>query len=176
MPRFKTRVAIVLVSTIAAILVVAAAQPSRINDSSERARFIGTWELVSTEYQFADGSKQPYADLGKDAKGYLIYAADGHMCAELMNPNRPKWKDSRKPTDEEKVSAMAGFIAYCGRYEIDVTNHVVYHYPDVAWMPNWSGTRQVRPYKLDGDILVFSDKTTDQPPIVGYAITWRKLK
>ena len=175
MPRFKTRVAIALVSTIAAILVVAA-QSSRTKESSERAHFIGTWELVSTENQFADGSKRPYADLGKDAKGYLIYAADGHMCAGLMNPNRPRWKDARKPTDEEKASAMGGFTAYCGRYEIDVTNHVVYHYPDVAWMPNWIGTRQVRPYKLDGDILVFSDKATDQPPIVGYAITWRKSK
>jgi hypothetical protein len=168
-------VAIALVSTIAAILVVAA-QPSHTKESSERAHFIGTWELVATEDQFADGSKRPYADLGKDAKGYLIYATDGHMCAGLMNPNRPKWKDPRKPTDEEKASAMAGFTAYCGRYEIDVTNHVVYHYPEVAWMPNWTGTRQVRPYKLDGDILVFSDKATDQPPIVGYAITWRKLK
>ena len=175
MPRLKTRVAIALVSTIAAILVVAA-QPSRTKDSSERAHFIGTWELVATEDQFADGSKRPFADLGKDAKGYLIYAADGHMCAGLMNPNRPRWKDARKPTDEEKASAMGGFTAYCGRYEIDVTNHVVYHYPDVAWMPNWTGTRQVRPYKLDGDVLVFSDKATDQPPIVGYAITWRKLK
>jgi Lipocalin-like domain len=87
---------------IVAILLLASAQQARDARHADRERFIGTWELVSTEQQLADGSKRPYLELGKDGKGFLMYSADGHMCAELMNPDRPKWKDDRKPTDEER--------------------------------------------------------------------------
>lgn len=31
--------------------------------SEDRAQFIGTWELVSTEQRLTDGSKRPYLDL-----------------------------------------------------------------------------------------------------------------
>jgi len=142
-----------------AVLLLAAAQQAREPQRAERDRFIGTWELVSTEQQLADGSKRPYSDVGKDGKGFLMYSADGHMCAELMNPDRRKWKDERNPSDVEKAVAMSGFVAYCGRYEIDEAHHVVFHHPEVAWMPNYVGTRQERPYKLEGDILTFSNKT-----------------
>jgi len=159
-----------------AVLLVAAAQQAREAARAERDRFIGTWELVSTEEQLADGSKRPYPSVGKDGKGFLMYSADGHMCAELMNPDRPRWKDESKPTDEEKALAITGFTAYCGRYEIDEARHVVFHHPEVAWMPNWVGTRQERPYKLEGDILTFSSKVAGGSGIVGWAITWRKLR
>ena len=159
-----------------AVLLVGAAQQARDAKHADRERFIGTWELVSTEEQLADGSKRPYPDLGKDGKGFLMYSADGHMCAELMNPGRPKWKDDRKPTDEEKALAMSGFIAYCGRYEIDEAHHMMFHHPEVAWMPNYVGTRQERPYKMDGDILTFSSKTAGVSGIAGWTITWRKLR
>jgi len=161
---------------IVSVLLVAAAQQARDTRHAERDPFVGTWELVSTEEQLADGSKRPYPDVGKDGKGFLMYSADGHMCAELMNPDRPKWKDQDKPTDEEKALAMSGFTAYCGRYEIDEARHVMFHHPEVAWMPNYVGTRQERPYKLEGDILTFSSKVTREHGIVGWTITWRRLR
>ena len=162
--------------SIVAVLLVASAQQAGDARRADRERFIGTWELVSTEQQLTDGSTRPYPDLGKDGKGFLMYSADGHMCAELMNPDRPKWKDEGKPTDKEKALAMSGFTAYCGRYELDEAHHVMFHHPEVAWMPNYVGTRQKRPYKLDGDILTFSDKAEGEPGIAGWTITWRKLR
>jgi hypothetical protein len=162
--------------SIVAVLLVASAQQAREARHAERERFIGTWELVSTEEQLTDGSKRPYPAVGKDGKGFLMYGADGHMCAELMNPDRPKWKDEQKPTDQEKALAMGGFIAYCGRYELDEAHRVMFHHPEVAWMPNYVGTRQERPYKLEGDILTFSNKASGEPGIAGWTITWRKLR
>ena len=97
-------------------------------------------------------------------------------CAAGMNPDRPAWKDGNKPTDAEKLRAIEGFFAYCGRYEIDVANHAIYHYPEVAWMPNFVGTKQQRPYTFDGELLTFSGKTTNRPGIESWAITWRKFK
>jgi hypothetical protein len=132
---------------------------------SIRDRFIGAWELVSTEERLANGSKRHYPDAGPNGKGYLIYAADGHMCAQLMNPDRPRWKDANRPTRSEKTSAFDGFSAYCGRYEIDEAKSIVYHLPDVAWIPSLIGTKQPRPYTFNEDLLTFSDKATDEPGI-----------
>jgi hypothetical protein len=143
--------------------------------SSVRARIVGTWELVSTTEYMADGSKRPYQDVGPHGKGFLIYTADGHMCAAGMNPDRPAWKDVNKPTDAEKLLAMDTFFSYCGRYEIDISNRTIYHYPEVALEPGFVGTKQKRPYKFDGEILTFSDKDTS-PGVERYAISWKKMR
>ena len=140
-----------------------------------QARIIGAWELVSTEERMLDGSRRPYTDVGPRGKGYLLYTADGHMCATGMNPDRPLWNDVNKPTDAEKLRAMDGFFGYCGRYEVDTANQVIYHYPEVAVEPGLAGTKQKRPYTFDGDLLTFSDKDT-APGIESYAISWKKTK
>ena len=137
-----------------------AAQGDQDSVINVHALIVGTWELVSTEEHMADGSKRPYQDIGASGKGYLMYTADGHMCAAGMNPDRPAWKDRNKPTDAEKLRAIEGFFAYCGRYE----------------MPNFVGTKQQRPYTFDGELLTFSGKNTNRPGVESWAITWRKFK
>jgi len=142
---------------------------------SARDRFVGAWELVSTEFTMKDGSKRPYPDVGANGRGYLIYTADGHMCAQLVGSNRMLWKDPSRPTAAEKIAAMDGLTAYCGRFEIDESKHVVYHYPEVAWQPNFEGTKQTRPYVFENDLLTFSDKEEEEPGVVSYRIVWRRM-
>src|SRR5580704_2336902 len=161
-----------LVLTVACLLAEVRKKESPGNDS---ALVIGTWELVSTEEHMTDGSKRPYQDVGPRGKGYLMYTADGHMCAAGMNPDRPAWGDVNRPTAAERLRAMEGFFGYCGRYKIDVANHVIYHYPEVALDPNFVGTEQKRPYKFYGDGLTFSDKDTT-PGVESYSISWKKMK
>jgi hypothetical protein len=141
----------------------------------DRQRLIGAWSLASTEERLPDGSKRPYRDVGPRGKGYLIYTADGHMCAAGMDPDRPAWHDVNKPTNLEKLRAMEGFFGYCGRYEIDPANHVIYHYPEVAQDPNLVGTKQRRPYKFDGDTITYSDND-NTPGVDAYTIRWKKMK
>jgi hypothetical protein len=50
----------------------------------------------------------------RGALDYLIYTDANRMCALLMDPNRPKWKDPRAPTGAEATSAILGMTAYCG--------------------------------------------------------------
>jgi hypothetical protein len=142
--------------------------------SEDRAQIIGTWGLVSTKERLTNGSERPYLDVGANGRGYLIYTADGHMCAAMMNPDRPAWKDDNKPTETEKVRAMDGFYGYCGRYEIDTLHHAIHHYPEVALDPNIIGTNQIRPYVLDAETLTFSDKDTT-PGVESYTISWKKI-
>ncbi len=164
---------LVIVLALTACLLGAAWQAD--NDSSVRSRIVGTWELVSTVEYMTDGSKRPYPEVGSNGKGFLMYTADGHMCAAGMNPDRPAWHDSNKPTDAEKLRAMEGFFGYCGRYEIDAASHTIYHYPEVALEPGFVGTRQKRPYTFDGEILTFSDKDTT-PGVERYEISWKKAR
>jgi hypothetical protein len=142
--------------------------------ASVRARIIGTWELVSTVEYMTDGSKRPYQDVGPHGKGFLMYTADGHMCAAGMNPDRPAWKDANKPTDAEQLRAIEGFFGYCGRYEIDVANH---HLPLSRSRagPELRGNQAKAPYSFDGEVLAFSDKDAT-PGVERYAISWKKVK
>ena len=159
------------------ILSMGAAQTKHISERpSVRSQFVGTWELVSTEERLKDGTRRSYPDLGPQGRGILIYTADGYMCAQLMNPDRPKWKDENKPTDAEKISAFDGFTSYCGKYEVNESEGAVYHLPETAWMPAFVGTKQQRPYTLRGDVLTFAGKATDEPSVESYVIVWRKVR
>lgn len=144
---------------------------------SVRERFVGTWKLVSTEYRYTDGTRRPYPDVGPHGKGYLMYRLDGRLCAQLMNPDRPAWKEAGHPTDAEKISAFDGSFAYCGKYEVDEAKHVMIHPPEVASWPGLVGSKQPRPYTFSdsGDLLTFSGKERDEPGAESYSITWRKV-
>ena len=72
-------------------------------ESETRNRIVGTWRLVSTEETMKDGTTRPYQLEGLKGKGFLMYARDGYMCANLVNPNRPKWIDSEQPTTERRL-------------------------------------------------------------------------
>ena len=144
--------------------------------ASIQAQLVGTWELVSTEEHLKDGTTRSYPDLGPHGKGFLVYTADGYMCAQLMNPDRPRWKDENNPTDAEKISAFDGFTSYCGKYEVNESERAVYHLPETAWMPAFVGTKQQRPYTLSVDVLTFAGKATDQSAVESYVIVWRKVR
>ena len=137
-------------------------------------KLVGTWVLVSARDRMKDGRERFYPELGAHGKGYLVYTADGHMCAQLMNPDRPKWKEFDKPTEAEKIAAIDGFSSYCGRYEVDEEKGVLVHLPELAWSPNYVGTRQLRPYTLQDGLLTFAGKPLDEPEVESYLITWRR--
>jgi len=140
-------------------------------------QFVGTWKLISTEEKFNDGSSRPYQDVGPHGTGYLIYTADGHMCAELTGADRPKW--SVPPTSAQKIAALETFSAYCGRFEVDEANHVMWHYPELALDPNFVDTKQRRPYRFEGNRLIFSDKQApeeDDQTVDWWTIVWEKEK
>lgn len=123
-----------------------------------------------------DGTTRPYSSFGPNAKGLLMYQRDGHMCAELMNPDRPKSADPRHSTPEEKNAAAEGSFAYCGRYEIDATQDWIVHQPEVATDPDYVGSRQVRPFRFDGGRLILSDNEKNDPSVARWKIVWEKVQ
>ena len=98
------------------------------------------------------------------------------MCANLVNPDRPKWADTGAPTNAEAIGAGEGTFAYCGRFEIDAEKQQIVHLPEVATDPGYVGTRQVRPYHFEGDKLILGDAVKNDPEVVRWKIVWEKVK
>ena len=143
-------------------------------ESQIRDRIVGTWRLVVTEQTMKDGTTRPDPSFGAHAKGFLMYQRDGYMCADLVNPDRPKWADPAHVTPEEKLAALDGAFAYCGRYEIDVKQKQIVHLPEVATDPGWVGSRQVRPYRFEDGRLILSDVAKNDPSVARWKIVWEK--
>jgi len=146
------------------------------SESEIRDRIVGTWKLVSTLETLKDGTTRPYPEYGPNGKGFLMYSRDGFMCADLVNPERPKWVNPTEPTTEEKVAAADGSFAYCGRYEIDAKQNRLVHLPEVATDPGYVGSRQIRPYKFEDGRLVLSDVATAKPGVLRWKIVWEKVR
>lgn len=72
------------------------AQQNASDESWVRNKIIGTWRLVLAEDTLRNGSTR--AIYGLKGQGYLVYSTDGFMCAVLMDPDRPKWTNPKKPT------------------------------------------------------------------------------
>jgi hypothetical protein len=117
---------------------------------------LGTWKLESyTTEDIATGQKSTL--LGSHPSGYLSYGSDCRMHAILV-------KDGRKPpatfvpTDAERIDLYNGFIAYAGTYRIE--GDKVSHQVDASWNQSWTGTTQVRRFRIDGNRLYITTLPT----------------
>lgn len=91
-----------------------------------------------------------------------MYNPDGHMCAQIMDSDRPAWKDPDNPTNAEKIAYYDSFIAYCGTYQLSADGSFVTHYPTVAWSQAYIGSAQVRHFKLEGNRLIIAVVNPDR--------------
>jgi hypothetical protein len=161
----------------AATLLLACAPPVLAQTESEiRNRIVGTWKLVLTEETLKAGGTRPMSAYGPHGKGFLMYQRDGYMCADLVNPDRPKWANPAKTTADEKAAAADGTFAYCGRYEIDTARKQLVHLPEVATNPGYVGSRQIRPYVFEDGRLVLGDVEKDDPDVSRWRIVWEKVR
>ena len=170
----KGYVALVLILCLAADVGVLAAKEDKKN--SLQSKFVGTWKLVSIAAQYPDGRILADPDLGPGAKGYLIYDNNGHMCAQLMNPNRFDWRNADNATLQEAKSGVDGYVAYCGTYEIHENESVVIHHRELALVPNSVGTSVARPFTFEGNRLILRllGKAHNGQQL-GFTLTWERV-
>src|SRR5208282_2448402 len=80
--------------------------------------------------------------------------------AILVWEKRPKPTDVN-PTEPERAELHRTMTAYAGTYTLEqgkVTHHV-----DISWNEAWTGTEQVRFFKLDGDTLTITTAPAKHP-------------
>jgi hypothetical protein len=138
--------------------------------------FVGTWRLVSSVESLPDGTSRPYG-FGPHAQGYLMYDATGHVCAQVIDPDRPKWVDPDHPTPQEVKTAFDGFGGYCGTFTVDEKAHTSAHIPEVSLDPNLIGQPKPRSYKFEGDKLIYSGTEKLEPSgESNWTMIWEKIK
>jgi hypothetical protein len=141
------------------------------------AQLVGTWKLVSIEDTSQDGTAHPSTQFGPHPHGFLMYEPDGHMCATIVNGDRPTWKDPAKATDAEKIAYYDTLIAYCGTYKLDSATSTVTHYPEIAWEPAYVGSTQPRPFRLEGNKLIITATVgMSDPRIQKRVLVWERAK
>ncbi len=113
---------------------------------------IGTWKLKSYVREVA-ATGERYNERGEHPNGYLSYAPDGRMYAIITWGDRAAPADI-VPTSEERIKLFSTMISYAGTYTFDAEK--VVHHVDNSWNQSWTGTDQVRFYKLDGNTLTIT--------------------
>jgi len=136
-------------------LIVFLSSPAAADDAS----IVGTWKFQSFVREvIATGERQN--EFGEKPSGYISYQPDGRMFALLVADNRVKPSGS-PPTDDEKVKLFGALMAYSGTYVLD--GDKVTHKVDVSWNQSWTGTDQVRFYKIEDRTLTITTAINKNP-------------
>jgi hypothetical protein len=112
---------------------------------------LGTYRLVSEQRTIVD-TKEVIPGTG--ASGYITYGDDGRMIVLIVRQPRPRPEAAEKITDQQRIELFRTITAYAGTYKFDGTT--IEHNIEISMNEVWSGTKQVRSVKRDGDQLIYS--------------------
>ncbi len=135
---------------------------------------IGTWKLVAAvREEIPSGMK---TDLfGPDPQGILNYSPEGRMIALLAHGDR-KAPAGGKATPDEARALYGSMLSYAGPYTIE--GDVVTHHVDISWNESFTGSKQTRHFKLDGDRLILSTPQSADPiegKVSVRRMTWERV-
>jgi len=131
-----------LTSALFAVIIVAA---NATDSPAAEPSVVGTWKLLSF-YSEDVPSGNRVNPLGEHPRGFLSYDAQGRMSTLIVHEKR-----SPPKTDADRIDLHKFMFGYMGRYTVEgdkVTHHV-----EVSWNELWTGTNQVRFFKIEGDKL-----------------------
>jgi hypothetical protein len=141
--------------------------------TSDRARFVGVWELEEIE-DFLEGKRGRPAGFER-AKGLLMYLASGEMSVNFAGSSRIPFLREFSPTSSELAAAGAAYGGYAGRWELDEARHEVLHHVATGFVPNRVGQTIRRSYSFAGNLLLLRPialSAKDAAP--DRVLTWRR--
>ena len=147
------------------------ASPAFASDGEQR--LLGMWKLESWHTEFkATGEKKRF--YGEKPNGYLVFTPEKRILGLITGEQR------RKPeTDADSVAAFWSMVAYSGTYRIENDKWIMK--VDVAWNESWTGTQQVRFFKVEGDVLTVTSPWEPNANLPGSpetrgVLVWTKVK
>lgn len=105
-----------------------------------RDRLNGAWRLVSIETIRSSG-EVIYPFYGRHPEGLIVYDRSGWMSVQIVSDPRPTvpTADSREgflsSPAREKVAAVDGYYAYCGKWTVDDATATVAHHIEQSLYP-----------------------------------------
>lgn len=139
----------------AATVAVGAAQAS----TSDRAKFVGTYRLITAEIRDAASGKWSQRP-NFNSIGYITYADTGHMGVHIMPRNRPLFA-SNPPTAEEARAALQQYAAYFGSFTVNDNGKFVVHHRVGQINPGGAADAK-RFYDFEGERLVLTPAPADR--------------
>ena len=94
--------------------------------TNDRAKFVGTYSLVTTEVKDPATGKWSQTP-NFNSIGYITYSDTGQMGVHIMPKIREKFA-SNVPTPEEAKAALRGYTGYFGTYTVDGKDKFVVHH------------------------------------------------
>src|ERR1700754_4013939 len=111
----------------------------------------GTYRLVSEQRTIVETNE---VIPGVGAQGYITYGDDGRMIVLIVRQPRPKPEAAEKITDQQRIDLFRTITAYAGTYKFD--GATIEHNIEIAMNEVWSGTKQVRSVRREGEHLIYS--------------------
>jgi hypothetical protein len=112
-----------------------------------------------------------------NSRGYISYDVDGRMMVLIVRNPRPKPEGAEKITDQQRIDLFRTITAYAGTYKFD--GSTIEHSIEISMNEVWSGTKQVRTIKQDGERLVYTTPPfpfhTDGKTSIN-TLAWEKVK
>jgi hypothetical protein len=112
-----------------------------------------------------------------NSRGYISYDVDGRMMVLIVRNPRPKPEGAEKITDQQRIDLLRMITAYAGTYKFD--GSTIEHSIEISMNEVWSGTKQVRTIKQDGERLVYTTPPfpfhTDGKTSIN-TLAWEKVK
>lgn len=106
---------------------------------------VGTWKLASCFMEDIE-TKEQTAVWGEHPNGYIVLTPEGRWIV-LQTAEGRKIPE----TDVDRAAAFKSMLAYSGMYRIEGTKIIIT--VDIAWDESWTGSEQVRTYRIDGNQL-----------------------
>jgi hypothetical protein len=153
------------VPLLALVLALTAVTAARSQPALSEAaqRFVGIWRYVGTSI---DGRPRP--NRGSNPKGYIFYAANGEMAAQIA-PDRVNPMAGPTPTAEEAKAALADYVSYFGTWSLDERAGTVTHHRVASVQPGPLAD-YVRTYEFKGDRLILRPVGTKQE------VVWERIR
>lgn len=145
------------------------------NSNPVASRLLGTWKLISVIREEVP-SGVTIDLMGQNPQGVITYTADGRMVALLVRGDRKK-PVANTATADEAENLFRSVISYAGTYTL--SGNEVTHHVDISWNESWTGTKQVRIFKFEGDRVSLSTPVSPDPldgKISIRSLVWEKVK
>lgn len=138
------------------------------------SRIQGVWKLKKYSRRFLDAGEVCNDML---PQAYILYTPGGFMMSITVEENRAP-PAGEVLTDEERVRLFKSIIsAYAGRYTVE--GDKVIHDVEISWNEAWTGTKQMRLFKVTGDELVIETTPrtagTDTRQFIN-TLTWERTE
>ena len=136
---------------------------------------VGTWRLLSRVDRDASGEAVDEPSLGSDPLALLFFDGTGNFAAQFMKRDRSVAVAAPEFTGQNNTTAIGGYDAYFGTYEVDAASGDVHTYLIAALSPNHVGATMMRNMKVeDGNLVIRLTTTTPDAKPVNRTLTWER--